>query len=512
MKILFLHRNFPAQFRHLAATFAANPANQVVFVTARPEGGMQGVGKFLYKVTRTVSPHTHRYVRPLEEAVCDGQAAWRTARQLKLQKGFEPDVIYAHAGWGPGLFMRDLFPKARYLGFFEWYYHARGTDADFDPADPIDEDGEARIRIKNAAILLELAQCDAGIVPTQWQLQQFPTEFRSKLRVLHDGIDTQFFQPQPGAKLVLPPIPPVDLDRVLGIAPDALELTPTQKIQKEFWPPWLGSFCRYGSGHLRGAWDGTLSRLSAIYASGCFITTAASAVPCGGSWRRSSCLRQVVARRSHLSRQSTGGTRSRPFAIALYRAPILRTTPAGLSGLFRPRLPHPSLRAVLVDARSDGLRLPGDWLADACCRGGRLSMVKMGCWWISSIRRRLLQKSARFSIVKPIPSFSRFGNEREKRFSRDTTCQSFCPSMLSLSCQETCRARNRAPYRSIAPNEKSSSQAARSASRPNLGISKPAQVKSMTPSWMLSISRIVFTRAILFLTPLVERLSRSAAF
>lgn len=237
MKILFLHRNFPAQFRHLATSLAADPTNQVVFITARAEGSMAGVGKFLYNVTRAVSPQTHRYVRPLEEAVCDGQAAWRTARQLKLQKGFEPHVIYAHAGWGPGLFMRDLFPKASYLGFFEWYYHARGTDAGFDPADPLDEDSIARIRIKNAPILLELAQCNGGVVPTKWQQQQFPEEFKAKLRVLHDGIDTEFFQPQPGTKLVLPPLSPAELERFAGISATAPpeQLNPTQKIQREFW-------------------------------------------------------------------------------------------------------------------------------------------------------------------------------------------------------------------------------------------------------------------------------------
>ena len=237
MKILFLHRNFPAQFRHLATSLAADPANQVVFVTARSEGNIAGVGKFLYQVTRAISPQTHRYVRPLEEAVCDGQAAWRTARQLKLKKGFEPEVIYAHAGWGPGLFMRDLFPQASYLGFFEWYYHAYGTDAGFDPADPLDEDGAARIRIKNAAILLELAQCNGGVVPTYWQQQQFPKEFKSKLRVLHDGIDTQFFHPQPGAKLALPPLSPAELEHFAGIPATATpeQLNPTQKIQREFW-------------------------------------------------------------------------------------------------------------------------------------------------------------------------------------------------------------------------------------------------------------------------------------
>ncbi|MGA1264300.1 MAG: glycosyltransferase [Prochlorothrix sp.] len=231
MNILFLHRNFPAQFRHLATQLAQDPKNRVVFLTKRPEGELKGVEKYLYSVTRNVSPQTHRYVRPLEEAVNDGQGAWRVAYQLQKQGGFEPDVIYAHVGWGPGLFLLDLFPKARYLGFFEWYYHARGSDADFDPADPLDEDNVARIRVKNAPILLELAHCAGGVVPTQWQCQQFPQEFHSKLKVLHDGIDTSFFQPQPGFRLkwdalVEPP----------ATAPIAgVPLTPTIENMPHFW-------------------------------------------------------------------------------------------------------------------------------------------------------------------------------------------------------------------------------------------------------------------------------------
>ncbi|MEM1367125.1 MAG: glycosyltransferase family 4 protein [Cyanobacteria bacterium P01_H01_bin.15] len=234
MKIIFLHRNFPAQFRHLAVALAADPKNQVVFLTNSKDGQIAGVDKYLYKVTRDVSPKTHRYVRQLESAVCDGQAAWRTARQLK-QGGFEPDVIYAHIGWGPGLFLRDLFPDTPYLGFFEWYYHAYGTDANYDPNDPIDEDSAARIRIKNASILLELAHCHGGVVPTHWQHQQFPTEFKQKLRVLHDGIDTQFFQPQPDTPLVFGSMTAEQIDRALGIQDKTSKLTPTQKIQREFW-------------------------------------------------------------------------------------------------------------------------------------------------------------------------------------------------------------------------------------------------------------------------------------
>lgn len=203
MRILFLHPNFPAQFRHLATALANQPQHQVVFGTARPEGSMAGVTKVLYKTSREVRPETHHYVRPLESAVLQGQAVYRVAQQLQ-DHGFVPDVVYAHSGWGPGLFVKDIFPKAKFCAFFEWYYHAHGSDADFDPSDPLQADDETRIRIKNAPILLDLASCDQGLCPTVWQRHQFPSEFHTKLKVLHDGVDSQYFVPKSGAKLVLP--------------------------------------------------------------------------------------------------------------------------------------------------------------------------------------------------------------------------------------------------------------------------------------------------------------------
>jgi glycosyltransferase involved in cell wall biosynthesis len=203
MRILFLHSNFPAQFRHLATVLANDPNHEVVFGTMRPDGNIPGVKKALYKPARDVSPQTHHYARSLESAVLQGQSVCRLAQSLK-SNGFEPDIVYGHSGWGPPLFMKDVFPTAQLLCYFEWFYHAHGSDSDFDPSDPLQLDDELRIRVKNAPILLDLASCDRGLCPTHWQRQQFPPEFHAKLAVIHDGVDTHYFQPNPGAKLVLP--------------------------------------------------------------------------------------------------------------------------------------------------------------------------------------------------------------------------------------------------------------------------------------------------------------------
>ena len=205
MKILFLHPNFPAQFRHLAAILAQDRRNTVVFGTNRREGNIAGVNKVIYEKSRTARPETHHYVRPLENAVLEAQGVYRVAQKLKEQ-GFYPDVVYGHSGWGPTLFMKDIFPKATLLCYFEWFYRAYGSDASFDPSDPINADDEARIRIKNAPILLDLVTCDRGLSPTAWQRSQFPPEFHSKIKVHHDGIDTSYFRPIPNTKLLLPRI------------------------------------------------------------------------------------------------------------------------------------------------------------------------------------------------------------------------------------------------------------------------------------------------------------------
>lgn len=194
MRILFLHPNFPSQFWRFAQLIAANPRNEVIFCTNRADGEIPGVRKVLFETPREPAEQTHAYLRGYERAILQGQAAYRALAEEK-KRGFRPDIVYGASGWGTTLFMRDLFPRARFLGNFEWYYHAHGSDTDFDPADPPTPDEEARLRIKNSPILVDLAACDGGTCATRWQHRQFPREFQPKLEVIHEGVDTKYFAP-----------------------------------------------------------------------------------------------------------------------------------------------------------------------------------------------------------------------------------------------------------------------------------------------------------------------------
>ncbi len=139
----------------------------------------------------------------MENAVLHGQAVARVLQQLKA-KGFVPDAIVAHPGWGETLYAKDVFPTTRLVHYCEWYYSSAGADFGFDPEFPVTLDDQLRIRTWNALHLLNLQNCDAGIAPTQWQWSRHPEAYRAKITVAHEGIDTERLGPDPNANFTVP--------------------------------------------------------------------------------------------------------------------------------------------------------------------------------------------------------------------------------------------------------------------------------------------------------------------
>ena len=197
MRILISHPNHPAQFRRLLPELVSH-GHDVVFLAKANEWHapeVQGYRLLAYGEHRGGGgPHIHPYLRRLESAVLQGQACYRSACSLKEQ-GWSPDVVISHVGFGNGLYLRDLFPDARRIALFEWYYNAEGSDLAFLQPEGVSDDQRLRLRGWNAQILLELAEVDLAVTPTRWQLQQFPAWMHSRFRVIHEGVDTDLMQP-----------------------------------------------------------------------------------------------------------------------------------------------------------------------------------------------------------------------------------------------------------------------------------------------------------------------------
>lgn len=202
MKVLFIHQNCPGQFKHLAPRLAADQRNEVVFITRPGKPDLPKVRKEEYQPSRECSSEIHHYLRLTEEGVLNGQAVARAAQRLQ-KEGFQPDVIVAHMGWGEALYLKAVWPQTPLLGYFEWYYHAFGSDVDFDPRKRPSMDDVCRIGTRNGLHLLNLQTADQGISPTRWQWQQHPREYQPKISVIHDGVDVEKVRPNPKAAGVL---------------------------------------------------------------------------------------------------------------------------------------------------------------------------------------------------------------------------------------------------------------------------------------------------------------------
>ena len=203
MNILFIHQNFPGQFKHLAPALAARPGHQVVAMHINATSALPGVRTLRYAPQPGKIEGGHRWLTDLQAKVIRGEAAYRAALKLKGE-GFSPDVIVAHPGWGESLFLLEVWPKARMGIYCEFYYHAEGADSGFDPefGQPGPDDA-CRLRLKNANYQLHFPTAAGGLSPTLWQKSVFPDSFRSRIRVQHDGIDTQKIRPHPGVKMTL---------------------------------------------------------------------------------------------------------------------------------------------------------------------------------------------------------------------------------------------------------------------------------------------------------------------
>jgi glycosyltransferase involved in cell wall biosynthesis len=207
MNLLFLHQNFPGQFRHIAAHFAAGSANRVVAIfdvanRLRAAAAHPGIELRPYASPSGAHAATHGFVRGHEAAVRRGLAATAAAKAL-LAEGFVPDLIVAHPGWGDALFLRDVFPAARIVQHAEFFYQAAGADVGFDPEFPPLADAAYRVRMKNTTQLLSMEQADLLIAPTQWQKSRFPALLGERIAVAHEGIDTTLVRPDPRVRITL---------------------------------------------------------------------------------------------------------------------------------------------------------------------------------------------------------------------------------------------------------------------------------------------------------------------
>ena len=192
MNTLFIHPDFPGQFRFLAEISGKAKDNKTIFITsANTNKDMQipGVQKIIFSEKMPEGKNAHQVSKnPPGLSVANVLVA------LKKQN-YVPDIIIGHSGPGACFYVKDVFPDTPFLGFFEWFHSPDKIQDNFDSTAGPNLTIRMKLRNRNLSILSDLCACDSGICPTDWQKSQFPKEFHHKLSVMHGGIDTNCFQP-----------------------------------------------------------------------------------------------------------------------------------------------------------------------------------------------------------------------------------------------------------------------------------------------------------------------------
>lgn len=198
MKILFVHKSFPGQFKFLVSALTLDHNNVVMFITEDAETEIKGVNKLVYDASKQINENYNPYSLNYDLAINQGIHVAAKAMALK-ERGIIPDVIMGFSGWGCSMFIKDVFPDVPFICYCEWYLNPEGGSLDFG-GEKLSIDAKAKLRCDNAHVLTTLSLCDAGISPTNWQKQQFPKEYQNKIEVIPDGVDIDSFSPDENVK------------------------------------------------------------------------------------------------------------------------------------------------------------------------------------------------------------------------------------------------------------------------------------------------------------------------
>lgn len=206
MKLLFIHQDIPGQFEPLIQALIDEGGHELRglglhfkphFVSRMPGLQLEYYPPVQLTAEAGETPHDTLQALATGRRVASRLAEWKA-------HGYEPDIIFCNIGFGESLYIREVFPETPLLGYCEYYFHTRNSNADFVSSSPLTLNDRCLIHTANLTPLLSLVGMDMGICPTVWQKHLFPAEFQRKIRVIHEGVDTGSLKPHAAVEVSLP--------------------------------------------------------------------------------------------------------------------------------------------------------------------------------------------------------------------------------------------------------------------------------------------------------------------
>ena len=214
-KVLFLHQNFPGQYKHLARILMDKNNYELHSLSLGSDNTSsvenlkkiyKGINHHKYFITNINAKNVNRLAVEFETKMIRAETVLEKSLEMK-ENGFNPDLLIIHPGWGEGFLLKEVWPKAKIINYFEFFYNTQDSDVDFDLSESnhpnYDIELKTKLVARNAPFLSACNQSDIMIAPTNFQKSTAPIEYRNKIKVIHDGIDTNALKSNPKSNINL---------------------------------------------------------------------------------------------------------------------------------------------------------------------------------------------------------------------------------------------------------------------------------------------------------------------
>ena len=180
--------------------------NIEAYSISKEDESLPNIKHYKYKIKNTNVPGVNNLAIEFETKMIRAKAVADLCLEMKGD-GINPDVILSHPGWGESFLLKEVWPDAKFLNYFEFYYNTKDSDIDFDLKEKQRPDYDfnlrSKLRARNAPFLSAFEQSDIMISPTEFQKSTAPAIFQDLISVVHEGIDTKLIKPNANANLTL---------------------------------------------------------------------------------------------------------------------------------------------------------------------------------------------------------------------------------------------------------------------------------------------------------------------
>lgn len=200
MDILILHPTYPGQFLKQIHWYQSQ-GHSIIFLAEQCRLRPEPPTKVLLVSSETKSDERKEKKISTEQRYLRMGVLYAKKMTRLKRKGYSPEVIISHSGWGCGLFCHRVWPNANRIAYCEWFFASLEDPLESYnnfcrfPLTPYRLRGQGNVRDykkpgRSSHILYELAYASTLVSPTYWQRHQLPRAFRDRCRVIYDGVES----------------------------------------------------------------------------------------------------------------------------------------------------------------------------------------------------------------------------------------------------------------------------------------------------------------------------------